>query len=530
MRVRTSFRLLAVTAAVTLLASACGGGDGGGDEPAESGGVLRIYSSEPAHLVPTAGNDQPAILVIRQLYSGLVDYDNETGAPVNDIAESIESADNVTWTVTLKDGYTFHNGEPVDTDSFIRAWNYAADGDNGQENAYFMSRIVGFDESQEGGDALSGLVKIDDLTFTVELSAPFVGFPAIVGYSGFFPVAEACLADFEACEETPIGNGPYMIEGTWDHNVGITLVRNEDYAGTLGKPDTLEYKIYSEVDAAYAAFQAGELDVMYTVPPERSAEVIQNNPDRIYDEPGHSFTYIGLPQYLEEFEDPRIAQALSMAIDRQAIIDAVFDGRQVPAEGVVSPQFDGFRPGACEFCAYDPEAAQALLEEAGGWQWGTLELWANAGAGHENWLQAVGDQLNTNLGIDYTLEISLEFPEYLEKAQNSDFTGGYRLGWGPDYPVIETYLAPLYQTGNSSNYSGYSNQEFDQLIAEGDAAPSLEEAIPAYQAAEDIIVQDLPVIPMWFAAELAVWSTNVEEFVWNPINEPEYDEMTVAQG
>src|SRR5918996_2356430 len=283
MRVSTPFKLAASAAALALLATACGGDDdddtaGEGESPEPTvaeGGTLRIYASEPAFLVPTAGDDQPSILILRQLYSGLVDYD-EDGAPYNDLAESIESEDNQTWTIRIKDGYTFHNGEPVDADAFIRAWNYAADGDNTQNNAYFMSRIVGIDEAQEtGADELSGVTKVDDFTIEVELAEPFVGFPAILGYSGFFPVAEECLADFEACNETPIGNGPYQVDGSWQHNIGINLVRYEDYPDEgKSNPDRLEYQIFSDVDAGYAAFQAGEVDVMYTIPPARYQEVL----------------------------------------------------------------------------------------------------------------------------------------------------------------------------------------------------------------------------------------------------------------
>jgi len=537
MRVSTPFKLAATAAAVALLATACGGDDDDGDgegtaEEAETpavaeGGTLRIYSSEPAFLVPTAGDDQPSILVIRQLYSGLVDYDQE-GKPYLDLAESIESEDNQTWTIKVKDGYTFHNGEPVDADAFIRAWNYAADGDNAQNNAYFMSRIVGIDEAQEtGADELTGLTKVDDMTFQVELTEPFVGLDAILGYSGFFPVAEECLADFDVCNETPIGNGPYQIEGEWQHNVGITLTRFEDYPDEgHSNPDTLEYQIFTDVDAAYAAYQAGELDVMYTVPPARIAEVTAL--ETHLQLPGDSFTYVGLPLYLPQFEDPRVRQAISLAIDRQPIIDAVFDGTRTPATGLVSPNFDGYREGVCEFCVYDPERAQQLLEEAGGWQGGTLKLEANAGAGHEDWMQAVGDQLRENLGIDYELAINLEFPEYLARSDADEFEGAFRLGWGPDYPVMETYLAPLYGTGGSSNNANYDNPEFDDLIRQGDSAASLEEAIPFYQQAEDLVLADMPVVPMWWADEIAVWSDNIENFVWNPINEPEYGQMVMA--
>jgi ABC-type transport system substrate-binding protein len=532
-----SMKIAAGAAAVALLAAACGGDDGAGDaedgaaeEPTVAeGGTLRIYSSEPAFLVPTAADDQPSILVVRQLYKGLVDYDAD-GAPVNDLAESIDSDDNQTWTITIKEGYTFHNGEPVDADAFIRAWNYAADGDNAQNNGYFYSRFAGIEESQEGVDELSGVGKVDDMTIEVELNAPFVGFPAILGYSGFFPVAEECLADFEVCNETPIGNGPYQIEGQWQHNVGITLTRYEDYPDEgKSNPDTLEYKIYADVQTGYADFQAGELDVMYMVPPERIAEVEQNQGERIYAEAGNSFTYLGMPYYLEEFDDVNVRRALSMAVDRQAIIDAIFDGASVPATGVVAPTFDGAREGVCQYCEFNPEEAQRLLEEAGGWPGGTLVLEANAGAGHEDWVQAVGDQLRENLGIDYELQVNLDFPEYLERNDAKEHEGAYRLGWGPDYPVMETFLKPLYGTGSGSNGTGYSNPEFDELVAQGDSAETLDEAIEFYQQAEDIIAQDMPVIPLWWRRDTAIWSENVEQFVWNPINEPEYGQMVVAQ-
>ena len=119
---------------------------------------------------------------------------------------------------------------------------------------------------------MSGLKKIDDFSFTVTLAAPFVGWPATVGYSGFFPMAEACLADMKACNETPIGNGPYKIEGSWRHNVGVTVVRNADFAGNKGKADKLEFKIYDKIDTGYADFEAGELDIWDGVPPAKYKE------------------------------------------------------------------------------------------------------------------------------------------------------------------------------------------------------------------------------------------------------------------
>jgi ABC-type transport system substrate-binding protein len=539
MRMRRTYKLAVGAAAVALLATACGGDDGDDDELGNvvdedaQGGTLRIYSSEPAFLVPTAANDQPSILVLRQLYSGLVDYNLE-GEPVNDLAESIETDDNQTWTITVKEGYEFTNGEPVDADAFIRAWNYEADADNAQGNAYFLNRIAGIDEAQDpdvAADELTGVTKIDDYTFEVELKEPFVGFPAILGYSGFFPVAEECLADFDTCNETPIGNGPYMIEGSWEHEIGITLVRNEDYPDEgKSNADVLDYKIYADIEAAYADFQAGELDVMYTIPTTRFVEAEESQGERIYTQPSNSFTYLGMPYYLDAFDNVDVRHALSMAIDRQEIIDAVFDGAFTPADSVVSPLFDGYREGVCEYCAFDPEAAADLLEQAGGWQGGTLVLEANAGSGHEIWLEALGNQLRDNLGIEYELQVNLDFPEYLERNGTFAHEGAYRLGWGPDYPVLETYLTPLYGTGASSNGTEYSSETFDDLVVQGDSADTLEDAIGFYQQAEDVIVEDMPVVPLWFGRTTAVWSENVSDFVWNPINDPEYGQMVVSQG
>ncbi|MCN0155337.1 ABC transporter substrate-binding protein, partial [Salinispora arenicola] len=130
--------------------------------------------------------------------------------------------------------------------------------------------------------------------------------------------------------------------------------------------------------------------------------------------------------------DKRVRQAFSLAIDRQSIVDAVFDGRYSPATGFIAPTFQGAREGVCTYCKKDVEKAKALLAEAGGWKGGKLVLWANAGAGHDAWLQAVGDQIKAALGIDYELKVNLQFPEYLETADNRKFTGPFRLGWGPD--------------------------------------------------------------------------------------------------
>jgi ABC-type oligopeptide transport system substrate-binding subunit len=141
----------------------------------------------------------------------------------------------------------------------------------------------------------------------------------------------------------------------------------------------------------------------------------------------------------------------------------------------------------------------------------------------------VGDQIKAALGIDYEIKVNLQFPEYLATADAKKFTGPFRLGWGPDYPVIESYLKPLYGTGGSSNNSTYANPEFDKLITEGDAAADIKGAITKYQQAEDLLGEDMPVIPMWFSKVAALRSDKVETFVWNKISDADYGKMTLKK-
>ena len=254
-------------------------------------------------------------------------------------------------------------------------------------------------------------------------------------------MAKACLDDIKACNEKPIGNGPYKIDGAWEHKRQIKLVRNDDYAGRQGQGRQADLQdLRQDVDTGYADFQAGELDVMRHACRRRSTR----RPRRKYGDRMSSSRATASPTSASRcttpnFKDKQIRQAISMAIDRQAIIDAVFDGRFTPAKGVVAVA-DSRVPGRApaSTASSTPRKAKALLAEAGGWKGGKLELWFNAGAGHEQWVQAVGDQIKKNLGIDYELKGNLQFAEYLATADAKKFTGPFRLGWGPDYPCSRT--------------------------------------------------------------------------------------------
>jgi peptide/nickel transport system substrate-binding protein len=510
----------------------CGGGGEKPTDTGKAGGELRVQLGEPRHLVSTNTGESEGGAVARTIYSGLVDYDSKTLKPFNVVAESIKSTDQKTWTIKLKDGWKFHNGEAVDSDSFIRAWNFGAYAPNAQTGSHFFDRIAGYKDLQSkdpDGDGpqkapdpqakeMSGLKKVDARTFEVTLTDQFSSFPTMLGYTAFMPMAKACVEDVKKCDEQPIGNGPYKMDAPWEHKKQIRLVRNDDYAGQKAKLDRLTFTIYDKIDTAYNDFLAGQIDLMRSLPPAKVKEARQKYKDTLIEDESASFTYLGFPLYTPGLQDKRIRQAISMSIDRKAIIDAVFDGRFVPAKGFAPSMIPGAKPGACKYCEVDVDQAKKLLAEAGGWKGGKLQLWFNAGAGHETWVQAVGDQIKKNLGIDYELKGNLQFAQYLETADAKKFTGPFRLGWSPDYPLVENYLKPLYGTDGSSNNSGYANTDFDGLISKGDGSKNLDSAIPLYSQAEAIVGEDIPVVPLWFGKASVTYSPKFTGFEVNPIH------------
>ncbi|TYP86780.1 peptide ABC transporter substrate-binding protein [Blastococcus xanthinilyticus] len=521
--------VVATAIAAALLMTACGGDDGGdsGDAAAADGGSYSIYIGEPENpLVPGNTTETEGGQVVDALWTGLVEYDNETNEPVyTGVAESIESDDQQTWTVTLNDGWTFHDGTPVTAQSFVDAWNYTAYSPNAQGNSYFFSNIVGYGDLQApetGGEPaaqeMSGLRVIDDQTFEVELAAPYAQWPATTGYTAFYPLPEAFYEDTEGFGEQPIGNGPFMADEALTPGQGITLTRFDEYGGEQpANAEQVEFRIYTELGTAYTDLQGGSVDIVDTLPPDAIASAEQEFGERFIETPQGDITSLGFPTYDERFADPNVRKAFSMAIDRQAISDAIFNGTRTPAQSYISPVVPGHREDACEACELNVDEANALLDEAGFDRTQPVDLWFNAGGGHEEWMQAIGNQIRQNLGVEYQLRGDLQFAEYLPLQDAQGMTGPFRSGWIMDYPVAENFLGPLYSTAAlppaGSNVTFYSNPEFDAALAEGNAAATEDESVAAYQAAEDILIEDLPAAPLFYRLNQGAHSENVRNVV-----------------
>ena len=538
MKVTMPLRATAAAAVLALGLAACGGG--GSDEESSStsgeptgqpGGEYSTYLSEPTFLAPSSNcYESECSAVLDMINDPLVTTDFESGELIYDgLAESIESDDNTVWTITLKEGRTFQNGEPVDAESFERAWAYTADPKNAMATAGFMSHIEGAGE----GKSLSGFKVIDDRTFEVTLTGPFSQFGQQMSYApAFVPIAQECLDDLKACNEEPIGTGPYMMDGPWQHNDNITVTKWDDYAGDQpATADTVAFNMYTTPNAAFRDFQNGGLDVFdLAAAPELYLEAKGRYGDAILEEPTSTLTYLGFPTKKAPFDNPQVRQAISMSIDRQLIVDQVLNGLAFPSTDIVTPPIPGSRDDACGYCTYDPEQAKSLLEEAGVTGEGeTITWYFNADAGHDQWVEAAARQVQENLGFDYKLEAQ-EWAQYLEFLDGESFTGPFRLGWALDYPSPENYIRPIVGTGGDSNYTGYSNPEVDDLLKQGDEAESLEEGISFYQQAGDVALEDMPIIPMWSGSTSIVHSDNVDNVRYDQgAGEIAFKEISVTQ-
>jgi ABC-type oligopeptide transport system substrate-binding subunit len=493
---------VAVVAALAMFAVSCGGGGGGGTPsgsssapPGVQGGTYSFVNAEPSTLIPHNNYDAAGNQVFEALFTRLVSYDFETGAPVPAQAESITPSDDaLTYTIVIKDGWTFHNGEPVTAKSYVDAWNYAAYGPNGYILNFFFDRIEGYDAmnvDKPKTKELSGLKVVDDTTFTVTLTAPFSQFEITLGYDAFDPLPSVFYDDPEAYNEQPIGDGPYMMDGAWKHDETINLTRYPDYAGTPGFADNIELPIYSG-PAAWADFQAGNLDITL-VGSDHIEEARTAYPDTLNAHAGSTYLFLGVPLYDERFQNKEIRQALSMAIDREAVISAILVA-EIPADDLMPPAITGYRSGACQYCTLDVAGAQQKLADAGGW---TGELTLNIYADDvvlEQAMEAVANQWKENLGIDVKLNAT-NYPVYSGAIFDQEMTGPWWDGWAMDYPSPQDYLTPLYGSNGGYNTTGYDNPAFDDLMEQGDQAPTLEASIPIYQQGGDIILEDLPVIP-----------------------------------
>ncbi|MFE6895160.1 ABC transporter substrate-binding protein [Streptomyces sp. NPDC057694] len=533
----------ACAAALALVLTACGGGDGGGSDSAD-GQVLTASWGDPQNpLEPADTNEVQGGKVLDMIFRGLKKYDPKTGKAENMIAQSITTKDSQNFTVTLRSGWTFSNGEKVTAKSFVDAWNYGASLKNNQKNAYFFGYIDGYDKvhpssGAQTADTLSGLKVTGDKTFTVELNQKFSTFPDILGYAAFAPLPRAFFTDRAGWLKHPVGNGPYTIQ-SYSRGSRMVLKKWDGYPGDDKAQNAgVTLKVYTDNDTAYTDLIAGNLDLVDDVPAAQLKNVKGDLEGRYLNTPAGIIQTLAFPFYDKDWNTSgakKVRKGLSMAIDRKQITETIFQNTRTPATDWTSPVLGaagGFKEGLCgSACHYDPTEAKKLIKEGGGLPGGQLKITYNADTGsHKEWVDAVCNSINNVLGDDKACVGNPvgTFADFRNQIGEHKMTGPFRSGWQMDYPLIQDFLQPLYYTGASSNDGAWSDKRFDELVDRANAESDKTKAVSLFQQAEDVVRDNMVSIPLWYQNGSAGWSQRLSHVELDPFSVPVYNEIKVG--
>jgi ABC-type oligopeptide transport system substrate-binding subunit len=541
---------------LSLLAAACGGDDSdsdeSGSEPTDQssdvapGGEFidlgTMIGSPVEHIDPRLNDTLDGFQMINAMFDGLTDIDfaDEDNPELKGLAaESWEGNDDATvWTFKIKDGLKFSNGDPVLPSSFADAWNTASDPDFAGNYSYLFKFLKGGAERLDGkADTISGVVADDAaMTLTTTLTAPYANWPTVAGFQTFYPISKTDLAnaDQSAVENGLMAsNGPYKLEKPRTTEE-IVLVKNDNYAGDInGKTwddrlDKITFRVASDPDTSYNSFEAGEGNNA-TVPPGRWGVAKQDHQNIIrqtlgtrYFEVKWTDPVVGGP------ENVKLREAMMLAINREEISQAVYDGTNEVATSLIPPGIPGHTDDICEYCKYDPDGAKKALAEwkaEGHSQKGPIKIQLNANAGHEPVVQVIIDNLR-EVGIDAVAD-PLDNETYFTQLGDGACIV-CRSGWYADYPTADNFTYDLFHTDaiGGNNHGFYSNKEFDELINKAKSTTDEDEANAAYHDAEDILLnQDIGVIPYLYYSLDYVYSDDLARFSANPLGLIEWEQV-----
>ncbi len=516
---RSGFRggLAAGMVGLSLLAAACGGSDGGSEAGGDELVDLGTFVGDPAeHIDPALNVTLDAYQVVNALYDGLteLDYTDPAKPQVKPlVAESYQAnADATEWTFKIRKGQTFSNGEEIKPSSFVRAWERASDPDFAGDYSYLFNFIEGGAEKLDGtADTLAG-VKADDasMTLTVKLSAPYSNFATVAGFQIFAPMPSSVdkLKDQGEWENgLMIGNGPYKL-AVARNDEEIVLVRNDKWAGDVNGnkwPDRIKkitFKVSADPDTAYNAFEAGEGDTA-NIPPGRAKEADETYATTL------DVDIAGVYYFEINEQDPVVGgaknvllrRAISQAIDRGAINDAVYDGTRTAATGVTPAGIPGHKPNICTACSFDKAAAQKAFDQwkaAGNSLKAPIKIQFNAGAGHEEVVQIIIDNLKA-IGIQAEGDPRPTETYFTELSEGKCQV--CRAGWYADYPTYDNFMYDLFHSDSigGNNHGQYDNPEFDKLVDEAKQTVDPAKQAALFQKAEELLLNtDMAVIPINF--------------------------------
>ncbi len=526
---RRLLALLVLSAAMT----GCGDQETTADRKAREGVLVINNMAEPSGLDPQTVTGLSESRIMYALFEGLVNYDPVDLSPAPGVAESwTMSADGRTWTFRLRREARWSNGDPVTSADFLFSWRRILLPSFGAEYASMLHAVKGakdFNEGREKDFSRVGFRAPDDRTLVVELEYPVPYFLGLLCHHSWLPVHPPTILKHGAVDalHTPwtrpgslVGNGAFSLE-SWEVARHVKLRRNPLYwnAAKVGL-NGVEFRAIPDLFAEERAFRGGELHITGAVPPYKVGRMRAEKAPELRLDPFLATGFIWVncdfqgkdPAVRKALSDARVRRALGLAIDRQQIVEKVLRAGETPALHFTPPGTGGFHATA----RWRPDLTEArrLLTEAGypdGRDFPKLEYLYNSSEGSQMAAQAYQEMWRGGLGIQVELR-NLEWKVYLSAMHKGDYQIG-RGAWVGDYNDPNTFLEML-QTGNGLNQSRWSDPDYDRLLGLAARETDPVKRHGHFQAAEELLVRQAPVIPVAFGRNKFLISPHVKG--WHP--------------
>jgi len=509
---RSFSKLFLVFALVTGLANAA---------PAPQ--VINIGNGgEPKDLDPQIVTGVPEHHILLNLFEPLVNKDHKTLEPIPGVAESWKkSKDGKTYTFKLRKDAKWSNGDPVTAKDFVYSWTRlltpATAAEYVQQGHYFV-RGKEFSAGEEKDASKLGFKAVDDYTLEVKLVNPTPFFLGLLAHHSLFPVHKATIDKFGARWTRPenlVSNGAFKLS-KWEMNKVITLVPNPFY-WDKAKVVLTEANFFpvDKTDTEEKMFRAGELHVTNEVPLEKITFWQADKSGQYNQGPylGTYFYWVNVNK--APTNNKLVRKALALGFDRDRIVKFVTRGGQMPGTIFTPPGAGGFQPKPQMPSDLSRlKEAKDLLKQAGypdGKGLPPIEILYNTHEGHKKIAEALQQMWKQNLGIDVKL-FNQEWKVYLDSQRQHNFQLS-RAGWIGDYNDPNTFL-DMFQTGSSLNHAGFANKAYDKLIADAAKEQNTQKRLAIFQKAEDILLEELPVLPIYIYTRVFLKNTSVQG--WYP--------------
>ena len=504
-------------------------GSGDGEGTARNTSRLVQLFVDPPTIDPHVTTDATSARIIVEVFGGLVTIDPSLEI-VPDLAESWDLSDDGTvYTFHLRPDAKFHDGTPVTAHdvkwSLERATNPLTESPVADQ---YLGDIVGVKEKLEGDAmSISGVRFIDEQTIQITIDEAKSYFLAKLTYpTGFVLDQENVEANPRSWFREPNGTGPFRLQ---EYRVGEVLVlgRNEHYH--LGPPKLEEVEFILSGGTSMLMYENDEIHV---------AGVGLADLDRLNDPSNElypqlktapasfSVNYIGLNVNEPPLDDVMVRQALNFAIDKEEIATIVLGDLVKPADGILPPNFPGYDEGVSGY-EYDPVKARQLLEES---TYGddlenippiTITTPGSFGANVSLDMEVILQMWERNLGITAEFQ-QTEFATFLKDLHKGRFQM-FDIGWIADYPDPENFLDILFHSESTNNHTHYSNPEVDDLLMRARVETDTLARYDLYNAAEQMIIDDAPWVPLWFDGESKLLvKPNVHDYLLPPLIIPKY--------